>query len=95
MERNGTYSFDTSSIQGLSIRDLGSLLRLLNTQKREQKKYLSQNAHLNLTCNSEYMIEEDIYNATEYKIRRVKFKMRNIIRQKNKLKTKSTISKEF
>lgn len=95
MERSGTYSFDTSSIKGLSIRDLASLLRLLNKQKREQKKYLSQNAHLTLTCNEEYMIEEDIYNDTEYKIRRVKFKMRNIIRQKNKLKTKSTISKEF
>ena len=90
-----TYSFDTSTIKELSIRDLGSLLRLLNKQMREQKKWLSENSHLNLTSNSEYMIEEDIYNATEYKIRRIKFRMRNIIRQKNKVKIKSTISKEF
>lgn len=90
-----TYSFDISTIKELSMRDLGSLLRLLNKQKREQKKYLSENSHLNLTGNSEYMIEEDIYNATEYKIRRIKFRMRNIVRRQNKVKTISTISKEF
>lgn len=90
-----TYKFDTSSIKELSIRDLAGLLRLLNSQKRKQKKYLLENSHLNLTCNADYMIEEDIYNSTEYKIRRVKFRMRYIARQQNKVKIKSTISKEF
>ena len=88
-----TYKFDVSSIKELSIRDLASLLRLLNSQKRKQKKYLLENS--NLTCNADYIIEEDIYNSTEYKIGRVKFRMRNIARQQNKLKIKSTISKEF
>lgn len=86
-----TYKFDTSSIKMLSFRDLSSLLRLLERQKRAQLKYLIKNSHLNLTNNEEYMIEEDIYNATEYKIRRVKFRMRNIIRQSNKPKN----TKEF
>lgn len=90
-----TYKFDVSSIKELSIRDLASLLRLLNSQKRKQKKYLLENSHLNLTGNTDYIIEEDIYNSTEYKIRRVKFRMRNIARQQNKVKIKSTISKEF
>lgn len=90
-----TYKFDLEIIKMLSFRDLASLLRLLNRQKRKQMKYLIQNSHLNLTGNEEYMIEEAIYNATEYKIRRIAFRMRNIIRQKNKPKIKTNISKEF
>ena len=54
-------------------------------------KYLLQNKHLNLTLNEEYMIEEDIYNVTEMKIEKIKFRMRNIIRQANKPKN----TKEF
>ena len=54
-------------------------------------KYLIQNKHLNLTSNEEYMIEEDIYNVTQMKIEKIKFRMRNIIRQANKPKN----TKEF
>lgn len=84
-----TYKFDIETIKMLSFRDLASLLKLLTAQNRKQLKYLIQNKHLNLTCNEEYMIEEDIYNATEYKIRRIKFRMRNMIRKsKNPKNTK-------
>jgi hypothetical protein len=54
-------------------------------------KYLIQNKHLNLNSNGEYMIEEEIYNVTEMKIEKIKFRMRNIIRQANKPKN----TKEF
>ena len=54
-------------------------------------KYLIQNKHLRLTCDEEYMIEEDIYKATDMKIEKIKFRMRNIIRQANKPKN----TKEF
>lgn len=73
-----------SQIKILGFRDLASLLKLLTKQKRLQLKYLIENKHLNLTCDEEYMNKEEIYNATETKIRRIKFRMRNIIRQANK-----------
>ncbi len=73
-----------NQIKFLGFRDLSSLLRILSTQNRKQKKYLIQNKHLNLTCNEEYMIEEEIYDVTDEKIEKIKFRMRNIIRQANK-----------
>ena len=73
-----------NQIKFLGFRDLSSLLRILSTQNRKQKKYLIQNKHLNLTCNEEYMIEEEIYDVTREKIEKIKFRMRNIIRKANK-----------
>jgi len=70
-------------IKILSFRDLTSLLKVLSKQNRKQLKYLIDNKHLNLTCNEDYMIEEDIYRVTEDKIEKIKFRMRNIIRQAN------------
>lgn len=78
-------------IKTLGFRDLSSLLKILSRLNRKQLKYLIDNKHLNLTCNEEYMIEEEIYNITEYKIEKIKFRMRNIIRQANKPKN----TKEF
>lgn len=80
-----------SQIKFLGFRELSSLLRILSAQNRKQKKYLIQNKHLNLTSNEEYIIEEEIYNVTEMKIEKIKFRMRNIIRQANKSKN----TKEF
>ena len=73
-----------NQIKFLGFRDLSSLLRILSTQNRKQKKYLIDNKHLNLTCNEDYIIEEEIYNVTREKIEKIKFRMRNIIRQANK-----------
>lgn len=75
----------------LSFRDLSSLLKVLSRQNRKQLKYLLDNKHLNLKCNEDYMIEEEIYNVTENKIERIKSRMRNIIRQSNNPKN----TKEF
>lgn len=80
-----------NQIKFLGFRDLASLLKILTKQNRKEMKYLLQNKHLNLTLNEEYMIEEDIYNVTEMKIKKIKFRMRNIIRQANKPKN----TKEF
>lgn len=80
-----------NQIKFLGFRDLASLLKILTKQNKKQMKYLLQNKHLNLTLNEEYMIEEDIYNVTEMKIEKIKFRMRNIIRQANKPKN----TKEF
>lgn len=73
-----------NQIKFLGVRDLSSLLRILSAQNRKQKKYLIQNKHSNLTCNEEYMIEEEIYDVTDEKIEKIKFRMRNIIRKANK-----------
>ncbi len=73
-----------NQIKFLGFRDLSSLLRILSSQNRKQQKYLIDNKHLNLTCNEEYMIEEEIYDVTDEKIEKIKFRMRNIIRQANK-----------
>lgn len=73
-----------NQIKFLGFRDLSSLLRILSSQNRKQQKYLIDNKHLNLTCNEEYVIEEEIYNVTREKIEKIKFRMRNIIRQANK-----------
>ena len=73
-----------NQIKFLGFRDLASLLKILTKQNKKQMKYLIQNNHLNLTSNEEYMIEEDIYNVTQMKIEKIKFLMRNIIRQANK-----------
>lgn len=86
-----TYKFDSEMIKMLSFRDLASLLKILTKQNKKQMKYLIENKHLNLTLNEEYMIEEDIYNVTNMKIEKIKFRMRNIIRQSNKPKN----TKEF
>jgi hypothetical protein len=73
-----------NQIKFLGFRDLSSLLRILSSQNRKQQKYLIDNKHLNLTCNEDYIIEEEIYNVTREKIEKIKFRMRNIIRQANK-----------
>ena len=73
-----------NQIKFLGFRDLSSLLRILSSQNRKQQKYLIDNKHLNLTCNEEYMIEEEIYDVTDEKIEKIKFRMRNIIRKANK-----------
>ena len=80
-----------NQIKFLGFRDLASLLKILTKQNKKQMKYLIQNKHLNLTSNEEDMIEEDIYNVTQMKIEKIKFRMRNIIRQANKPKN----TKEF
>lgn len=80
-----------NQIKFLGFRDLASLLKILIKQNKNQMKYLIQNKHLNLTLNEEYMIEEDIYKITDMKIEKIKFRMRNIIRQANKPKN----TKEF
>ena len=80
-----------NQIKFLGFGYLASLLKILTKQNKKQMKYLIQNKHLNLTSNEEYMIEEDIYNVTDMKIEKIKFRMRNIIRQANKPKN----TKEF
>lgn len=81
----------TVELKSLSFRDLSSLLKVLTRQNRKQLKYLIQNSFLNLTDNKDYMIEEEIYKVTSAKIEKIKFRMRNIIRQANK----SINTKEF
>ena len=80
-----------NQIKFLGFRDLASLLKILTKKKKKQMKYLIQNKHLRLKLNEEYMIEEEIYNVTDMKIEKIKFRMRNIIRQANKPKN----TKEF
>jgi hypothetical protein len=89
MKHQGTSFYN--QIKFLGFRDLASLLKILTKQNKKQMKYLIQNKQLNLTTNEEYMIEEEIYNVTDMKIEKIKFRMRNIIRQANKPKN----TKEF